>query len=146
VLAEPADSPSNHLVPDDLKAFLSRYQKRFLVVLGLSLPLLIGGVLAEALVLWNNPNFLQIAAQPRWIAILLLCVPEIPGFLVLFLGMWNNHRSIKRDPRYSCTHCDASFYFHSDLVSVTGNCCFCGRRVLAEAEEVKQSDMNASPK
>jgi hypothetical protein len=146
VLTGPADSPPNHLVLDDLNAFLSRYQKRFLMVLGISVPLLIGGVLAETVLLLNNPNFLQLAEKPRWIAILLLCVPEIPGLLVLFLGMRNNHRMMKRDPRYLCPYCDASLYFQTKLVSITGNCCYCGRRVLAETEEVRQSEVNAAPK
>jgi hypothetical protein len=116
------------------------------VVLVISIPLLIGGCIADALVLWNNPNFLQIAEKPRWLAVLLLCVPEIPGFLILFLGMWNNHRSIKRDSRYLCPHCGTSFYFQSKLVSVTGNCCYCGRKVLAEKEKALLSEASAAPR
>jgi hypothetical protein len=140
VLAEPFDLSSDRVVRDDLKAYAARYQRRSFVLLVLSVGLLVVGCLADAVVLKNNIYLLQLAEQPLWIAVLLLCVPEIPGFLVLFFGSWINHRRIKQDRLFMCPHCDAPLLDAPYLVMTTGNCCNCGRRVLAETEGIRQAN------
>jgi hypothetical protein len=103
------------------------------------------GCIADALVLNNETNLLRLGEQPRWFITLLLCLPEVPGFLFMFLCSWINHRRRKRDRPFMCPHCDTSLFFSSGLVKATGNCCFCGRRVLAETEKTRESEVNPSP-
>jgi hypothetical protein len=106
---------------------------------------LIVGCIADALVLQNETCILRLDEQPRWFVAILLCIPEVPGFLFMFLCSWTNHRRRERHRPFMCPHCDTSLFFSSGLVKATGNCCFCGGRVLAETEKTSQSEVNPSP-